>query len=971
MSLSETQDNSGPRFIGPYEITRKIGEGGMAVVYAAQQREPVRREVALKVVKQGMDSKEVIARFKAERQALVLMKHPHIAQVYSAGTTEEGSPYFAMELVHGEPLTTYCARVQMDIRTRLQLFRKICEAVQHAHQKGVIHRDLKPSNILVEEREGQHVPKIIDFGIAKSTHKQLVEETLFTEIGRLIGTPAYMSPEQLEAKSPYVDTRTDLYSLGVILYELITGRLPFDPKALLRQGLAEMQRMIQEESPRKPSTVWKREAADPKEFATGRHTGGQQIQRTLRGDLDWITLRCLEKDPNRRYQSPSELAAEIRRYLDHEPVLASPPSRIYWLRKFLRKHRVVCSVVAINFLTLCAGTGWALYERSAANELAAEEKRNLKRAELLEAAAYESRRLAEVERAKAASLAEAEKRARAEAALRAAAETAHRREAERQRELQESQTEEILRLSDAKLLEMAITDSKELWPAYPQKIPQLKAWLVNYAQPLRKRRPLHEKSLESLRSRAFPYTEDDQQRDHSTHPQADDLAALRVELKKLMLAKSQPSWEKKTPNERESFKLWIARVEKRTREIEAEISSRRTYQFSSSADEWIHEITAELVRGLARFFHEDPRLGTVASVQSRLSFASTILERSIEAKAARDAWNAALKRVASSEHYDFNERPFEPQIGLFPLGPDPDSGLEEFLHLATHSGEIPERNSAGQLPRDASLGVILVLLPGGTFRLGAQAQDPAKPNYDPMASRLEGPVVSLSLEPFLISKYEMTQAQWLRVTGNTPSHYGPSWSQAHHQNSALNPVESVSWTQCQTVLHQLGLIIPTEAQWEYAARAGSSTPWWSGAEEISIPKRKAGNVSDARSKRITGTTMAEKWEDPWIQHAPVGSLAPNAFGIHDVIGNVSEWCRDSWSALSDFTLDGESERIGPDLGNRPHRGGNWTSLGGFARSAVRGNDVVGGAFYDLGIRPARRLDHRQRERTGYPLPVAR
>jgi hypothetical protein len=341
----------------------------MGEVWLAEQTEPVHRQVALKVIKAGMDSAQVVARFEAERQALALMDHPTIATVFDGGTTPQGRPYFAMEYVKGEPITVYCDRHRLDTGHRLELFLQVCEGVQHAHQKGIIHRDLKPSNVLVTIQDDRPVPKIIDFGVAKATTQHLTERTLFTELGVLIGTPEYMSPEQAEMGGLDIDTRTDVYALGALLYELLTGALPFDRRELRQAGLSEIQRIIREKEPPRPSTRISQLGPVSTEAATNRHTEPRRLVGELRGDLDWITMKALEKDRTRRYGSASDLAADLRRHLDHEPVLASPPSALYRGRKFVRRHRFGVGVAAILAVLLVAfGVTMAFQARRVARE---------------------------------------------------------------------------------------------------------------------------------------------------------------------------------------------------------------------------------------------------------------------------------------------------------------------------------------------------------------------------------------------------------------------------------------------------------------------------------------------------------------------------------------------------------------------------------------------------------------------------
>jgi serine/threonine protein kinase len=336
--------------IGHYKLLQEIGEGGCGVVYMAEQTEPIRRRVAFKVIKLGMDTKSVVARFEAERQALALMDHPNIAKVLDAGATETGRPYFVMELVKGIKITEFCDQNHLATKERLDLFIQVCHAIQHAHQKGIIHRDIKPSNVLVTLHDGVPVPKVIDFGIAKATQQPLTDKTVFTAFGQFIGTPAYMSPEQAELSGLDIDTRTDIYSLGVLLYELLVGKPPFDPETLLKAGLDEMRRIIRETEPPKPST--KLATAQ----AATRHSAFRTPQlKEVRGDLDWIVMKCLEKDRIRRYGTANDLAADIGRHLESEPILARPPSTAYQVGKFVRRHKARVAVGLVVVLAIAAG----------------------------------------------------------------------------------------------------------------------------------------------------------------------------------------------------------------------------------------------------------------------------------------------------------------------------------------------------------------------------------------------------------------------------------------------------------------------------------------------------------------------------------------------------------------------------------------------------------------------------------------
>ena len=343
--------------IGAYKLLQKLGEGGCGVVYMAEQQEPIRRRVALKIIKLGMDTRNVIARFEAERQALALMDQPNIARILDAGATETGRPYFVMELVYGVKITEYCDQNRMSMRERLELFIQVCNAVQHAHQKGIIHRDLKPSNLMITMHDGVPVPKVIDFGIAKATEQRLTDKTLFTSYAQLMGTPAYMSPEQMELSGLNLDTRSDIYSLGVLLYELLTGRTPFETTDLLKLGVEELRRTVCEQEPLSPSAKLKTLNNDElTKTARRRHIEPPRLLSQLRGDLDWIVLRCLEKDRTRRYATANALAMDIERYLHEEAILARPPSRLYRLQKLVRRNRIVFLFAAAAAAALLLGS---------------------------------------------------------------------------------------------------------------------------------------------------------------------------------------------------------------------------------------------------------------------------------------------------------------------------------------------------------------------------------------------------------------------------------------------------------------------------------------------------------------------------------------------------------------------------------------------------------------------------------------
>jgi len=380
--LAETADGAGadrPGMViaGRYKLLENIGEGGMGAVWVAEQMSPVKRRVAIKMIKAGMDSKQVLARFESERQALALMDHPNIAKVFDGGITEQGRPYFVMEYVKGIPFTDYCDQARVSLKKRLELFIPVCSAVQHAHQKGIIHRDLKPSNLLICLYDGKPVPKVIDFGLAKAMHQSLTDQSIYTAHGIMIGTPLYMSPEQAEHNNLDIDTRTDIYSLGVILYELLVGTTPLEKATVKQAAWNEVLRLIKEVDPPRPSTRLSGSAALPN-IAAQRSIDPHQLRKSLAGDLDWIVMKALEKERSRRYETPVGLARDIERFLNDEAVEACPPSRRYRLKRLIRKHRGKFAAAVVLLSTLLAGiaaTSWQAWRAMAAEHAALDSER--------------------------------------------------------------------------------------------------------------------------------------------------------------------------------------------------------------------------------------------------------------------------------------------------------------------------------------------------------------------------------------------------------------------------------------------------------------------------------------------------------------------------------------------------------------------------------------------------------------------
>ncbi len=804
-----------PESVGPYKILEILGEGGMGVVCLAEQREPVRRRVALKLIKLGMDTREVVARFETERQALAMMDHPSIARVYDAGATSDGRPYFVMEHVRGVPLDEYCDRHRLTVRQRLGLFTQVCQGIDHAHRRGVIHRDLKPSNVLVSTPDQAPVAKIIDFGVARATNQRLTEKTLYTEIGRAVGTPAYMSPEQAEMTGEDVDHRTDVYSLGVTLYELLVGEPPMDPGILAKTAFDEILRRIREDDPPTPSTRWTRMNLETTQrLAAHRNSSPGEFVGILRGDLDWITMKAVEKERERRYGTVAELAADVSRHLEGDPVEAGPPSALYRLKKYVSKNRSPVVLAGAVFMALAVGFVVSLFFALAARQ---SEKVALRNERLAKQRAAENLVFADIE---------------------------------------------LLRAYDTE-------EARELRPWPPDKRPQVTAWL---------------EKVDRLLGRLDDY---------------------RVELARL----------RSTAVSRESDPG----------------GGPRTYHFADVDTAQRYEMVQMLVRDLDALGDPDPNRGTVALLRRRLE--SWPLKDAIEA-----SWKTAIASVRNREEcpsYDGLE--IEVISDLFPLGRAPRSKLWEFVHLLT--GCVPERDDSGALRVIGDMGIVLVLLPGGEFDMGSPPDEKGRPRpgeKGPTRTDREDweMLHTVSLSSFLIAKHEVTQSQWKAVMGQIPSRF----------DGDTLPVERVSWDACREFCKKTALSLPTEAQWEYACRAGTSTPFSFGAtitpEEV--------NYNGTAPYGDTPTGLYRE------RTVPVGSLPANDFGLHEMHGNVGEWCADGF----DPSFYRKSRPVDPlrtpSRGPlRSIRGSSWRDEASQCRSAYRFGRKADTSKGVLGFRPAR------------------
>ena len=889
-----------------YEILGEFARGGMGVVLRVWDRD-LRRTLAMKVVlgREGDAGQETtpqldersMGRFLEEAQVTGQLDHPGIVPVHELGLDGSGRVFFTMKLVKGEDLRSVFERVtdpndeDWNETRALNTLLRVCEAMAYAHSKQVLHRDLKPANVMVGKYGEVYV---MDWGLARV---QGQEDRHDLRMAAPVGlTASKIRSDRRETSSDALDSplvTMDGDVVGTPSYmppEQADGRLEelgphsdvYAVGAMLYHLLTGRMPFIKPGDRVSPHTL----------LAMVRHAGPQpihEIRKDCPPELLAICDRAMAREIGDRYPDMTALASDLRAFLENRVVEAYESGAVAELKKWVRRNPALTTTAAAALVAVLALAGWALVERHSA-------------------LASEQIALAERDRA------------------------------DRKAEEAESEKQRVLRLSDIKSLNDLKAQADDLWPAHPDRVEPMKAWLQT-AETVLGNLAEHERVLADLRTRGAPMP----------HPEAEALAALRRQEETLTDQGARPAGNQQS-------------LRRRIELLSARIARERPHEFPDRQDAWWHDTLVDLVTGLVAISSESRHGATVASVRDRLAFAESVERKSFTDH--REEWDEAIASIADPEECpQYGGLELQDQLGLVPIGRDADSGLWEFWHMKT--GDRPRRDDDGKLVLSESTGLVFVLVPGGTFFMGCQKIDPDGRNYDPYASRVnshEGRPVEVTLDPFFLSKYEMTQGQWTQLTGDNPSDFGPDnwqsrWLSSGSPASLLHPVEQVSWAECFKWLERARVTLPSEAQWEYAARAGTDTIFWSGDTVASLENK--ANVFDAYANSHGGESYGDRngfaeFDDGSTRHAPVGNYEANPFGLHDIHGNVLEWCLDGYDANFYGIISGKNPvSPWPDGGARTCRGGNYRGVPGAASIAVR---VFFPPLYfghALGVRPAR------------------